>query len=187
MKKIPLLAAFLALLLAAPDAARTEAKPPSEYFVKAVYLFNFIKFIEWPGQYALSQRGEANVCIAGKDPFGAELQYIEKASTDKLKLKILRGVSDDQMKECHMLFISTSEEGRLGDILAQLRALPVVTVSEIPGFADRGGMIGFVNVEKNIGLFSKEQIRLEINKKAASGVNLRVDANLLEIAKRVIN
>lgn len=168
-------------------AASTSAKPPSEYFVKAVYLYNFIKFVQWPGEYAPANNASINVCVVGKDPFGEDLSAVEKASTDKLKLVIKRGVSDSEMKSCHLLFISTSEEARLDSIIGQIQGRPVLTVSEIKNFASRGGVIGFVNIEKNIGLFTKDKLKLEINTKSASNAHLKIDANLLEIALNVID
>ena len=169
------------------DAAAADPKPPSEYFVKALYLYNFTKFVQWPGDYAVGKNPEINICVTGKDPFGNELTNIEKASTATLKLNVLRGVSESQFTSCHVLFIGASEESRIDAILAKTAGQPILTVSEVKNFAERGGNIGFVNVEQAVGLFSKEKLKLEVNRKAATGSHLKIDANLLQIAAKVID
>lgn len=176
---------FAAATQAGP-AASQAGKAPSEYSVKTAYLFNFIKYLKWPGTFSTASDPNVNVCFLGKDPFGAELALLERASTASLKLNVKRGVAESDIKTCHLLFIANSEEGRLDSILADIKDIPVATVSEIKNFTTRGGMIGFVTTENTLGVFSKDQVQFEVNLKTASAVNLKVDSDLLEFAKKVI-
>src|SRR4051794_9685229 len=107
------------------SAARADSPPPSEYMVKAAYLYNFVKFVEWPGSQGVRH---INLCVVGEDPFGSTLSDLEKASTDTLKISVRRNIGDNELKRCQMLFISASEEPRLDEILAQIQNLPILTV-----------------------------------------------------------
>lgn len=183
---VALLGASLAPYVVRSDIVASAAaaeKPVSEYAVKVAYLYNFTKFVEWPSGF---NQSDINICIAGKDPFGAELNNLEKASTPSLRVHVIRNAPDAQFRTCNILFISKSEEHRVSKILSEVADAPVLTVSEIKNFADLGGHIGFVTVEENVGLFSKEKLRLIINLKTAAASQLKINANLLEIAQDVI-
>lgn len=189
MRKISGILAMLvsAFVLAfAPANADDDNAALKEYQVKAVFLYNFIKFVEWPGAQALAQTHAANICVIGEDPFGPALNVFKQASTAQLALNVTRNISDAAIPRCHILFISKSEEGRVSQILSAVRGYPVLTVSEISGFADAGGIVEMANTEKSIGLFSKNKINLRINVKLATAAGMRIDAQLLEIASEVI-
>jgi len=177
------IAAYLCALTPAQAEDDASAK---EYRVKAAFLYNFTKFVEWPGAYALGKTHAANICIIGDDPFGSALEVFKQASSPQLELIVKRDIPESAIPTCNILFISRSEENRMGESIAKARAYPVLTVSEISGFADSGGIIEMVKVEKNIGLFSKDKINLRINLKAAEKEKLSIDARLLEIAAEVI-
>jgi len=172
-----------ALLVSSPLAGLqvfAQDAGSKEYFVKAAFLYNFVKFIEWPGNLAVSKISNLNICVVGDNPFDGATAVFKEASTDKLKLSVLeyrdwKGVPDN----CHMLFISRSESGRINEIFNALQQKPVLSVSDIDHFAEKGGIIGFV--------LSNNKIKLVVNKKAAETAGLRVDAQLLEIALNVID
>jgi hypothetical protein len=161
-------------------------KATKEYLVKAAYLYNFVKFVQWPGAQALAQTHNANICIMGQDNFGSALDLFKKASSPQLTLNVKRDITENEITDCHILFISKSEEGRVSSILSRINNRPVLTVSALKGFADEGGIVEMVKVEKTVGLFSKDKINLRINVRAAEAENLRIDAQLLEIAAEVI-
>jgi hypothetical protein len=167
----------------AEDDASLSAK---EYQIKAAYLYNFVKFVEWPGARSLSVTHTANICIMGDDPFGSAMDIFRQASSAQLALNVRRNVTFRDIPDCNILFVSNSEADAVSAIIAHTKGYPVLTVSEIPGFADKGGIIEMVRVEKNIGLFSKDKINLRINIKAADSEGLRIDAQLLEIAAEVM-
>lgn len=162
-------------------------KSAKEYQVKAAFLYNFVKFVEWPGVQALQQTHAANICIIGDEEFGGIAATIFKqASSAQLALNVKLDVSGVDLRSCHVLFISRLEEGHVPSLLASMRSQPVLTVSDAKGFADKGGIIEMVKTEKTIGLFSKDKINLRINLKAAEAEGLRIDADLLKIAAEVI-
>ncbi len=162
-------------------------KIAKEYQVKVAFLYNFVKFIEWPGDKSLAHpNATANICIMGDNPFGAALDIFKRVSTPQLTLNVKTGVSQNDISSCHILYVSKSEEANVSSILSQASRYSVVTVSGIKGFVDAGGVIEMVKVEKSIGLFSKDKINLRINMRAAEAVNLRIDAQLLEIAAEVV-
>lgn len=151
-----------------------------EYRVKAAFIFNFVKFVEWPDGKAISKQSKMDVCVLGESDLLSMAHVFTGASTPKLSLAL---VSEPNLAavstHCHMVFIAASEEGRLAEILGALQHSPVLTVSDIAGFADHGGDIGFT--------LSDNKVKLEINKKAIAAAGLRIDAQLLEIALRVID
>jgi len=170
-----------------PASADDESdRSIKEYQVKAAFLYNFIKFVTWPGDHALEQTHAANICIVGSNPFGKALNVFRAASSAQLALNVKLNVPDSAIPSCHILFISRSEEDRAASLLALANSHPLLTVSEIKGFADNGGIIEMVKTEQSIGLFSKDKINLRINLRRAEAEGLRIDAQLLEIAAEVI-
>lgn len=156
-----------------------------EYYAKAGFIYNFVKFIEWPGQYNVSKLQAINICVLGKNPFGSHLDLIRKSSTPKLTLNVITDIEASQAKGCHLLFVGSSEKGKVSEILKTLTGYPVLTVSEIEGFTGHGGIIEFNTVEKSIGVFSKNKISFKINNRTARELGLIIDPQLLELAKSV--
>lgn len=150
-----------------------------EYLVKAAFIYNFIKFVQWPGDMAIAQRSIFNICIVGRNDFGGATSVFKEGSTSTLQLRIVhkpswKGKADD----CHILYISDSEKRHLNQILSATSKAPVLTVSDIENFVSQGGVIGFTT--------DKNKVRLAINTKSAQAAGLEIDAQLLEIAKSVI-
>lgn len=162
------------------------AAGPTEYQVKAAFLYQFTKYTKWPGAFSLDSTNNMNLCLIGGDPFGSALGLFSKASNSKLSISIKKGVGSGDISGCHILFIAKGAEGELSSILAQAKSAPVLTVSEIKGFSEKGGMIEIQTVEKSIGVFERNNVGLVINSKAAQKVAISFDAQLLEIAKTVI-
>jgi hypothetical protein len=172
------LALLLALALATPLSARADDS--KEYLVKAAFIYNFTKFVQWPGDKAIGGQSNIDICMLGNSPLIATSDVFKKASTPKLSLSLVEEKSwREAPGHCHIVFISTSQESQLGEMLAFLKDRPVLTVSDMGGFANRGGMIGFV--------LSDNKIKLEINTRALNAAGMKVDAQLLEIALRVID
>lgn len=168
------------------NADDENGKTPKEYQIKAAFLYHFVEFVEWPGAQSLKETHAANICVAGEDPFGPILNALKQASTPQLALNVKRGVEGNAVASCHILFVPRSESGNVSSLLATARAAHVLTVSDIRGFADSGGIIEMAKTEESIGLFSKNKINLRINLKAANEEGLRIDAQLLESAAEVI-
>lgn len=172
---------LLVLLLA--WFGRVAAQPgqqrrPSEYEVKAAYLYNFGKFVRWPARVQNAGIQVFPVCVLGEDPFGPLLDgTLAGESLDGKKVVARRVASAQQAGECRMVFIASSESGHLKKILDDLKMTPVLTVSDMPEFTDRGGMIGFIN--------DNGRVRFEVNLAAAQQAGLTLSSDLLRVAKAV--
>jgi hypothetical protein len=161
-------------IFAAPAAAQRSR--PEEYQVKAVYLFNFGKFIEWP---AASARNESfTICVLGLDPFGPMLDAtIAGEAIDTHKLVAKRIVSAQDAADCRILYIASSEAARVKEIVAVAKKSAVLTVSDLPGFTVNGGMIQFV--------LKENKVRFEVNLTAAEKAGLTLSSQLLKVATEI--
>jgi hypothetical protein len=161
------------------NIAPAQSDQPSAYEVKAAFLFNFTKFVEWPENAFVDPRAPIVIGVIGDDPFGESLVRIvagQKAQGRGIEIAKYR--YGDNLRRCHVLFISASERQRRAPILASLQEASVLTVSDIDGFAEAGGAIQFV-VQEN-------RVRFVVNLEVATQSKLRVSAKLLALA-RVIN
>lgn len=151
---------------------------PTEYQVKAAYLFNFLKFVDWPGDPLANTHGQWIIGIAGDNPFGDELtQIIAGKTVQGHELQVKRLQPGEDLRACHVLFISESERRRVPSILATLRGASVLTVADMDHFIESGGMIQFV--------MEKKRVRFGIDVGAASRARLKVSSKLLSLARTV--
>jgi hypothetical protein len=154
------------------------AQRPREYQVKAAYLYSFGRFVEWP---ATAPSGAPNfvVCVLGDDPFGRLLDEATGDATIRAKPVTIRRLARlEDGVECDTLFVSASEEPRLGRILKGLEGKPVLTVGDSPQFAQRGGMIGFS--------LDGGRVRFTVNIEAAQDAGLMMQSELLRVAAAVL-
>jgi hypothetical protein len=171
-----ILPSFLVLIAATTPVAQQARL--SEYQIKATYLFNFGRFVTWPESTAEGKNDSFGVCVLGQDPFGSTLDSIFAGETlDGKPVAIRRLAKPQDAADCHILFISSTEESHLKMILAALDAPGTLTVSDMPGFADRGGMIQFV--------FEGNRIRFEVNLTSAQSSKLVLSSELLKVASTV--
>jgi hypothetical protein len=163
----------------------TAAKPkaPAEYQVKAVYLYNFLMFVEWPEEKSADPNNSIVIGILGKDPFGKSFDIVNgkiiKSRGKKLQVKRL-GVYKKELDltQCDLLFICSSEKKNLEKITKSLKTKPVLTVADTKGFLQAGGMINLI--------ISGGKVKWEINMTPLSWSKLRPHAQFLRIAKRVV-
>lgn len=168
---------FAVLLVAGARLAAQTARAP-EYQVKAVFLFNFAQFVAWPAEAFPDADTSLVIGVLGDDPFGSFLdQTVRDERLGGRPFQVRRYQHVDEIKTCHILFISRSEGGRTEGILAGLRQRPILTVSDADGFAERGGMIRFVT--------DRNRIRLAINLAAAEEAHLTISSKLLRVAEIV--
>ena len=147
---------------------------PSEYQVEAAYLYNFGRFVEWPAK-GTNAPGSFTICVLGEDPFGQALDATIAGEAIGNQRVIARRISSPQMAvDCQILFISSSEANRLNKIIEALNKSSVLTVSNIPQFSERRGMIQFV-LEEN-------RIRFEVNLTATQRAGLTLSSDLLKVA-----
>jgi hypothetical protein len=151
----------------------------AEYDVKAAYLYNFARFVEWPAA-APHRQSEAtlDICVLGQDPFGTRLDAMMADATVRgRKLATRRLTSATAAAGCHVLFVSASERQEVTQILATLARADVLTVSDMPEFVRLGGMLQFV-VQGN-------RVRFDVNLAACEAAGLRVSSDLLRVASSV--
>ena len=167
---------LLLALLSGPRGAGAAEAGPTEYQVKAVFLFNFAKFIEWPPAKLGEPDSPLVIGIIGDNPFGTLLDETIKDQTINGHKLVSRAISTTaEAAACHIVFISRSEKERLRPLLAGLKGQPVVTVSELRGFAQDGGMIALVLLNG--------RVKLEINPAAAGEAGVKLSSKLLSIAR----
>jgi hypothetical protein len=156
----------------------SQIAPSKEYQVKAVFLFNFAQFVEWPPAAFANDKSPIVIGILGEDPFGAFLDETLRAETvGNRPMQVQRYRRVDQITTCHVLFISGSEESHLGQILASLKDRTILIVGDSDDFIQRAGMIQLAT--------SQGKIRLRINVDAARTANLTISSKLLRSAELV--
>lgn len=175
-------ACFAALLLAAtfPLAGRAvcAAQTLTEYQVKAAYLFNFLKFVEWPDDSTADPHAKWVIGVVGHSPIGNELTRIVEGKTvlgRDLQVKTFQ--TTDNLRGCNILFIGESEKKRLPFILAGLRGSSVMTVADMDKFIESGGMVQFV--------VEDDRVRVTIDVGATDRARLKVSSKLLALAHTV--
>jgi YfiR/HmsC-like len=151
---------------------------PSEYQVKAAYLYNFGRFIEWPAKVTEAGGGSFPICVLGQDPFGPTLTATLSGETINGKSVVARRIpGPEEATDCRIVFISASESDRLKQILASLADASVLTVSDLPGFSQRGGMVQ-LTMEGN-------RVRFEVNLTSTARAGLTLSSELLKVAINV--
>src|SRR6185369_15205222 len=175
MTLLRVLSLALALAAAASPARSQEAQALPEYVVKAGFLFNFAKYVEWPADACEQADSPITIGIVGADPFGDGLEKTLKNKTVRNRtFVVLRFPERADLQRCHILFIPRTERENLPAILKQIEAWPTLTVGEDEGFSRAGGTTNI--------LIEKEKPRLEVNPEAAEKARLTIDPKLLKVA-----
>ena len=170
LRALPRRALLLVLLL--PGVARAQAP---EYDLKAAFLFNFVKFVEWPPAAFAGDRTPLTICVYGDDPFGRTLDaLVEGERAGERGLLVRRPDSLGGLEGCHVLFVSRSEKDRLGEVLAQVQGQPVLTVGDTDGFLRAGGAINFI--------LEGSKVRFLIDQAAAERSGLKISSKLMRLA-----
>jgi hypothetical protein len=169
---------YLCLLLLGASNGHAQTVPTSEYQLKAVFLFNFAQFVEWPPQAFADAETPLVIGVLGEDPFGSYLDETVRGEAMKGHPMVVRRYREvEEVEACHILFISQTRAGRMEQILTRLNGQNVLTVSDAPGFARQGGMIEFVT--------NRNKIRLRMNLEAARVADLTISSKLLRLADLV--
>ncbi|MBT2189072.1 YfiR family protein [Sphingobium nicotianae] len=162
---------FVAGLLVLPSPAFSAA-PAGEYQVKAAFLYNFARFVDWPAQ---SHRpGVLALCIVGTDPFGGDIDVVAGKPVGSDKLSVRR-VDADDVADCQIIYIAGSDTATLGKVLTGIRGRPILTVGDSRGFAESGAVFNFYP-ENN-------KIRFEVNIDAARRTGLSISSQLLRLGR----
>jgi hypothetical protein len=165
------------MALLAPSVLNAGA-PAQEYEIKAVFLYNFAQFVQWPPDAFADKSAPLVIGILGNDPFGSYMDEAVRGETVNGRPFVVRRFGrEEEVDGCHILFISRSESGRLDQILDKLKGKSVLTVGDMDDFSHYGGMIRFVT-ENN-------KVRLRINVEAAKSAGLKISSKLLRPAEIV--
>jgi len=189
------LALVLFTAMIAPEA-RADSATSSEYQVKAAFLYNFIKFVDWPKEKTTDGNEPIIVGIIGKDPFGELFEPIEDKPVKgrKVVVKRFKGLKEleesrekneserhkqiDIIRKCHLLFICRSEKTKFKETINLVKDHSVLTVADTRGFLKSGGIINFIMEGK--------KVRFEISVAAAKQAKLGVRSQLLRLARRIV-
>src|SRR3989442_989172 len=180
MRRLRLLITMVVLILPSVgfDAQAQDSSGSSEYLIKAGFIYNFANLVQWPSNAFAQPDSPIVIGILGEDPFGTILDRVlqgKKVNGRSFVVKRLKSPAD--LKECHILFVSSSEMTRLAEAIHLVKGMPILTIGEIPGFAKRGGIINLV-LEDN-------KVRFEINVEAAKEADLNISSRLLALARIV--
>jgi hypothetical protein len=170
------LTGLMVCLILAPGQAATDERP-GEYQVKAAFILNFARFVEWPPEAFSDAQAPLIVGLIGDDPFDGSLAGTLNGKTvggRTLTYKKIRNQSD--LKSCHILFISPTEKRRIKQTLAALRGNGVLTISEVEEFTRLGGIVNFFITPDN-------KVAFEINVDAAGQAQLKISSRVLKLAR----
>jgi hypothetical protein len=176
--------ALLAGALAAWTAAAAAAEPPPggqpslEYQVKAAFVFNFAKFVDWPADSFDAATAPIRILVVDCEEVAEALEAaVEGQQVKGRPLVVGRAGAGDRLDDAHIVVVGRSSARKPEEILARLGGAAVLTVGDGGGFAARGGMVNFYT-ESN-------KVRFEVNPAAAEEAGLRISAKLLGLARIV--
>jgi hypothetical protein len=147
----------------------------SEYRLKAAFLYNFAKYVTWPDRVKSSEK--FIIGIIGENPFGRELDIIKGKMINDLKIEIRQYESIEDVRDCSVLFIASSERENIPVIVSELNKQAILTVGDTSGYAEMGIMINLYEAEN--------RVRFEINNRAAESAGLKISSHLLRLGKIV--
>lgn len=180
MRALPALVILAAGLVSLAPAAEPQHRETTADQVSVIvaYLYNFGKFVEWPAGSFAAPSSPVRFCVYGEDPLGGAMDGLARRRLQGRPLDIERLRRGQPFSDCHVLYVSRSEEFNIRPLIAKSATLPLLTVSDIEGFAASGGVIGLVEMDS--------KVRFEVNAGAARAARLQVSSQLLKLAKRVI-
>ncbi|MCB1061181.1 MAG: YfiR family protein [Calditrichaeota bacterium] len=167
------LLAFLALVVSAGAAEK-----PSEYQIKAAFLYNFANFTTWPDSAFKSEDSPLVIAVLGEDPFHGALDFVEsKPTADGRMVEIVHAKSLATLPQCHLLFISESRSDYIASIVNHVKGNAILTIADESGACENGVMICFFNEDN--------RIRFHTNLDAIESSNLRIDPRVLKLGREI--
>ncbi len=168
---------FIVMLCALASVldAGAEERTYGEYEIKAAFLYSFVKFVDWPEKGSAQGKTTMSLCVIGKDPFGAALDEIRGKTVRGKRLEVRHISAPRELRECQVLFVSSSERERLARIVEWAKEANVLTIGDSAGFGEQGVIINLV-IEEN-------KVKFEINVERARQARLVVSSKLLKLAQ----
>ena len=163
------------LLLCSPVTAQA-ADRLTEDEVKASYLYNFVKYVDWPAPR--KDTSTLTICIVGRSPLNELIESLAGKTVRGRRLVVRQYVRPEELRECDIVFVNASARMTVAQLVAACGTHPVLTVGDGKGFAAGGGIIGFGRVG--------DKIRFEINNQTALRVRLHISSHLLRLATNVV-
>jgi hypothetical protein len=202
MKPFAWIAGTTVLSVLLSTTAHAQTQTAKEYQLKAAFLFNFISFVDGDRFSLTAEEAKAKtkppivIGIVGKDPFENAFDLLKGKEVKERPVAVKRFKSLDEYKDaagkvpaqhpeleaiksCHVLFVCISEKDRLKNLLDPLRTQTILTVADVPGFLEAGGIINFI-VEDN-------KVRFDVNSTATARAKLEIRSKLLRLARTVKN
>jgi hypothetical protein len=167
---------LLGLLLLAGISTQACRAELSELQVKSAYVFNFIKFVEWPAG-AIKEGDKLRLCVIGNDNLHTSLSALNGRKAGGYELQIIHTDDSKVWNSCRVLYIGENEQRRLVPVLKSLGNAPVLTISDIQGFAERGGGIGL--------LYRNDKMLFEVNLASTRKAGLRLSSQMLNLATNI--
>lgn len=174
------MARMLSLWVLLGAALQLSAQTPAfdEYQVKAAFLYNFAKFVEWPPGTFANSTDPIGICIVGQNPFGPALEYMVQGKKVGDRAFAVRRLADTQQSgQCQILFIGAAEWKRTRALLDAVKSPGVLTVGETDNFTDLGGIITF--------RLDGPRVRIQVDLQTAERAKLRISSKLLSLAEIV--
>jgi len=153
-----------------------QADLSREYQLKAAYLLNFARFIYWP-EPVISTTESFNICVIGDNPFADSLDRLSDKKIKNKSIKVKYSSEYNPKDNCRIVYISKNKEDVFKEVIKKLNNNTVLTVSDVEGFSQQGGMIGFVRI--------KNKIKFEINIDQSIKSNIKYRSQLLEVAEQL--
>jgi hypothetical protein len=195
ISRTAVMAAFVLVLLGClttSDAfGESQSAQYKEYEVKAAFMYNFLKFVDWPEDKSAKSGNQIIIGILGQDPFGSAADILKDKKVEDRNVVInyissfqqLKDAADangqmDTLKKCHLLFVCSSEKKNTKEIIELVQSAGVLTVADTQGFLETGGIVNFI-IEDN-------KVRFNINLTASEKAGLKIRSQLLRLAKKVI-
>ncbi len=163
----------MTLCLLATGYPSASAQQLDEYEVKAAFLYNFTKFVEWPAQ----SNSPFAICIYGDDPFGPTIDQLVRGKSVGGRFIIIRRLKEPiEARQCQIAFVTRSEEAKAQKLVEAVQGTPVLTVGERSKFGKLGGMIFLVMQDNHVSV--------GVNVPAAEKAGLKLSAKLMSVAKQ---
>lgn len=162
-------------LQADPHGVFSQGNPSPEQLVKAAYIYNFAKFVEWPPTCFEKPESPLKIAIVGRDPMSKALETLRGKTVQGRNIVVFRWEQPQLLAPCHILYIAASERKKLDAIFKRIAGWDVLTVGETEDFIPMGGIILFFP--------EASRIRFEINRDMASWKNLRISSHLMRLSK----
>ncbi len=164
-------AGLAVMVLAALSAQAQSANSMAEYRVKAAFIYNFAKYIDWPGV----ETKEFHVCSAGRDDLGGALSALDRRSAQGREIQVRQNVAMDQLKDCQIIFVGEKDSKLLSSVVRQLWGAPVLIVSDNQQAVEAGAHIALASAE--------DRVEFDVNLATLQRANLKASSQMLKLAR----